>query len=396
MLAVSCTYEYNADIPSDTRIIIIDGRIVAGGNTVISLSRAMTLNGTPVTSGFNASGIIECEDGSSIKGSVSTDESSQYSLVFDTHGIDQSKKYRVLIDAGQDGAFQSDWLSIYEAPTIDKFSYEVVTDNGVRSLDFRVSAHSDVSPYFAVSYLEAWEHTALTTTRLEYFPETNQVAKASWSGHEHPYYRCWQKTDKEVIVISAAAHSEKKIEDAYLTKISQNDLKISVLYRIIVNVTSTGKDYYEYWDNLRSISAIDGDLFTPIPSIMEGNVHRQSGDNLVIGFLGAGAAATDTLYYRNQGFYRRPKYLNDRLNELLYYKDIEDAQSDQDKYYCPLKAAWPSAYAEGNVPVMEILGPEGIIPDVYAWGKKQCVDCRYLGGDYTFPEDWPDRNDPNL
>ena len=390
--AASCTYEYEADIPSDTSVVIIDGRIVAGSLSTISITQAIPLrdNTQHIVYASRVSGRLECDDGSFL-----TSEGGYAGIEFDTRAIDASRKYKVSLDSDL-GSFESDWISVYEAPVIDKLTCTESGPQGSRYLDFRVSAHSASSPYFALTYTEAWEHTSLTTTMLEYFPQTNTVEDASWIGHEHPYYRCWQESEKPITVISSAAHAESRITDAYLTMLSENDLRISVLYRIIVNVSSTGKDYYEYWDNLRTVSYVDGDLFTPIPSNMEGNIHRTSGTGTVIGFLGAGKAAIDTLYYKNRGFYRTPQSLNTMLNQLMHYQRDYENPGDLNEYYCPASDEWPDAYNKGDVPIREAMTEQGSIPGVYVWGNKACVDCRTLGGGLSFPEDWPDRNDRNL
>ena len=374
-LAVSCTYEYEADIPTDDNIVVIDGRIVTGITSSLTISKATKLDGKTSYGEISAKARIECEDGSVIEGYASSFVIEGYAtslyndlpgyssyftrdysptISFDTRNLDPSKKYRVYIDAGEDGIFESDWMSVYKAPVIDDLSYRVVDNVGVgeKALDFRVSAHSD-SPYFAVSYLEAWEHTSLTTTLLEYFPETNTVGEGSWKGLEHPQYRCWQESDTPITVISSAAHAENKIVDAYLARLSQYNIKISVLYRMIVTVASTSKEYYDYWDNLRKVSYVDGDLFTPIPSNMEGNIHRKSGKGTVIGYLGASEAAIDTLYYRNRGFYRWPREYSSRLDELMYYHRNYEEPGDLNEYYCPSRKDWPRAYETGNVPIRE-------------------------------------------
>ncbi|MDY6278090.1 MAG: DUF4249 family protein [Bacteroidales bacterium] len=412
LAAVSCTYEYDADIPSDTSFFVIDGTINTGAKSRITLSKAMRLDGTTDYTGIQATGRLECEDGTVINNSY-TGTGYPYNppfdnyyppvynlspvLEFDTVNIDPAKKYKLYIDAGEDGTFESDWLTLYDSPVIDDLHYTEETGaDGIKYLDFRVSAHSDYSPYFVVSYTEAWEHTSLTSTLLEYFPQTNTVDEASWSGREHPYYRCWQESDTPIVVISSAAHTENRITDAYINKLDMYNLKISVLYRIIVNVTSSSKDYYEYWDNLRKVSYVDGDLFTPIPSNMEGNIHRTSGKGNVIGYIGAGAAAVDTLYYKNKGFYRFPQSLSQKLHDLMYFKRDDEYPDDLHQYYCPSPGEWRQAYALGNVPIREAMGKEGFIPNTFVWGRKECVDCRLLGGNYYFPDDWPDRNDKNL
>ena len=410
-LAVSCTYEYEADIPSDTNIIVIDGRIIAGAPSTLTISKVVNLKGIGTTSEVSATARIECEDGSVIEGTstirteplipsyssyYNPNSTTYYSAItFDTDNLDPGKRYKVFVDAGAEGTFESDWLSVYKAPVIDDLTCTEITQADGKVLDFRVSAHSD-SPYFAVTYVEAWEHTSLTSTYFEYLPETNEVVEASWKYSEHPYYRCWQESDKPITVISSAAHTENKIENAYLTRIGQTDIKVSVLYRIIVNVTSTSKEYYNYWDNLRNISYVDGDLFTPIPSNMEGNIHRKTGKGTVIGYLGASEAAVDTLYYKNRGFYRWPREFYTKLNDLMYYRRNDENPGDLNEYYCPTSPEWPSAYRAGNVPIREAQGPQGSIPNMYVWGRKECVDCRYLGGGLTFPADWPDRSDQNL
>lgn len=422
-MAISCTYEYDADIPSDTSIIVIDGQILAGGTSSVSVSKATRLDGADESAPLYATGILRGEDGSEIQGTTQANGwfegtspfSSYYpgdfkggystgvSISFPSEYLQKGQKYKLFIDAGENGSFESDWLTINKAPVLDKLGY--IEHEGVMSgsyysgryVDFTVSAHSDSSPYFMVSFEEAWEYTALENSSLEYNPETNQIVEAySWP-LEHPYYRCWRSSGMLTLAISAAGHTEKTINDAIVTSISAYNEKISVLYRLTVNVGCATKEYQEFWDNLQQISYADGDLFTPIPSNMEGNIHRTSGSGVVLGFVSASEVASDHMYYTGNGFHRTSPERNTLRREFTYFTPNYDHPDDYFQYYHPDASEWHRAYMNGNVPWRNAIDANGEeIPGLYLWANKNCLDCRFFGGDITFPSDWPDRNDPNL
>ncbi|GEM_PF-1988528 len=423
VMAVSCTYEFKADIPSDTDIVIIDGQILAGSSSSISIALASRLDGKENTEsgGITASGYIESEDGSRIQGvpdnpySSWDDFSSSHSsslytpsntakLNFDTSEISQDKKYRLHIDAGDRGSFDSDWITVYPAPVIDSvscFKYDGSIAYGQysgRYVDFRVTAHSDYSPYFSITYDEAWEYTALQNCYLTYNHDTDQIVEEHW--FENPYYRCWKKGSTRTMAVSAASHSENKIVNAYLLSIDHTDDRVSVLYRLTVNVGSASKEYQEYWTNLEEISYVDGDLFTPIPSNMEGNIHRTTGTGPVLGYVGASKVATKVYWFRERSFYRMSDVRNNLLKQFTYFNpnyDDPNYPGDEAIYYCPPATDWYFAYSMGNIPLRKAINAKGeIIYGTYVWARRECTDCQYFGGTIDFPSDWPDRDDPNL
>lgn len=398
LLVGACTYDYEADLPGDTTITVIEGTLSPGAESWISVSRAATFSSDYSSLVTGVTGYLECEDGSRIEGTSDTPDimfdfiaPSNY-ILLDTRNLRTDKKYRLHLSVEGKEEFESDWLGVHSAPVIDRLSY-TTTDNGI---EFHLSAHSDDSPHFTVNVEEAWEYTSLATTRFEYIPlssgspDGGKVVYRDWN--EHPTYRCWRRGSSRTITISAATHGESRFEDAFLYSIDRSDMRISVLYRLIVGVGTISSDAREYWDNLERISHISGDLFTPIPSNMEGNIHRTRGSGQVIGFIEVSSFASDTLFYKNDGLYRQSPTYTEMLNEWMHYHYNQDFPNDDSyNYYVPEKSLWDYAWNIGNVPIREAQSNGNPIEDMYIWGRKECVDCRVFGGSTGFPADWPDR-----
>lgn len=402
VLATACTYDFEADLDGDTTITVIDGMINAGGNSTVTVYRAQSLSGDTSESVSGVTGYLECEDGSRIEGTSPSPSGweIEYSLPnyinLDTRDIQAGKKYRLHLNVGDSEQFDSDWMEIHDAPVIDGLRYKS-TETG---LQFYLSAHSNSSPYFIVNTNEAWEYTSLITTAYEYIPPTNpsderdfgKVVVGDWI--EHPTYRCWRSGGTMSFSYSAASHTEPTLKDVNILAIDRRSQKISVLYRLIVSVGTASPEYQEYWDNLERISHISGDLFTPIPSNMEGNIHRTRGKGQVMGFIGSSRMSTDTIFYKNKGFYKEIDGYQTMRDFWLHHfgVDPEHEHDDRYNYYVPKKEEWPKAWSDGNIPIREAENERGIIEGFYIWGMKECVDCRHFGGDTTFPADWPDRN----
>ena len=126
------------------------------------------------------------------------------------------------------------------------------------------------------------------------------------------------------------------------------------------------------------ISKPNGDLFTPIPSSMRGNLHKV-GDPAaqVLGFISASTATYTSYFIDNDetGFYAAPYEQQKKVQELR----TQTGMNPDD---------WTRAYRTGYWPFLPNSDINGNIIG-YTWIAQECVDCRMQGGSINRPSDWP-------
>ena len=141
-----------------------------------------------------------------------------------------------------------------------------------------------------------------------------------------------------------------------------------------------GVAIFIYWQNLDKISKPDGDLFSPIPSSMRGNIYIEGHPKKqVLGYIGFAAAKELELYIDNSetNFYKPPY---DYINYIL--SDKKESAIDRAEYM--------DLYARGYWPfdcIIMPMGLEGVVVG-YIWVNQECVDCRRQGGTTQKPANW--------
>lgn len=402
LLAASCTYPFQAEIEEMGDVLVVEGNIVIGARTNIVLSKMVPLNTSgaanplypedPTTyqkaSLQNFSVWIEGEDG------VRVDGTGENPFYFDTVDLSPDQRYRLCLSDGASGAsYESDWVDVLGAPVIDEISWHI---GG--GLSITASMHSNESPYFSISYDERWEYHAWTYSDWVYGTgeeeEDDEGEDAEPTGirpaaevatptitysSEHRFFRCWDHSDfSRSRTMSAEAYEGNQLVDYPIISFNRYDPRISVLYNLQLRACLISPESYRYWQNLDKISKPNGDLFTPIPSSMRGNIHKVGDDSAqVLGFISASTATTTSYFIDNEEthFYVAPP---EQQQNVLKMRTQSGMNPDD----------WVRLYNNGYRPFGVISNDKGDIIG-YIWIAQECVDCRLQGGSIRRPSDWP-------
>jgi hypothetical protein len=178
-----------------------------------------------------------------------------------------------------------------------------------------------------------------------------------------------------------------KLVDYVLKTFSPDDRKTSVAYRPIVSVRMISKESFAYWESLDKASTQTGDLFSPIPSLLRGNVTNESNpDAQVIGYVGVSQQVTaDRLIKANEiDFYREPREIAEELKkQSIGWGEARGVKLVQMR----------NEYNMGNRPWKFEFPDNDNGNDTepfYVWIPERCMDCRTQGGTTTKPSDWPE------
>lgn len=379
--AYSCVYPFSPDIDTTEGRLVIEGDIIIGGTSKVSLSYMAAIKEVEYTYP-DAEVWVEGDDGSEYRPSFSSSDDSRLSFTIDLSKASSAPRYRLCVrnrDNGRD--YASEWLDVLQSPQIDSVGY--VIDETENKMQLRLSAHSDSGEkYFRWTYDEDWEYHSLHRATVYYEPPEgwNKGRNGNWGEilefeeGENIYY-CWGKDHStRIMIASTAGLNEDRIINHIFERKSPSDIKISSLYSVNLHIQSISADGYRYWENMDQLSSYGGSLFSPNPSEVRGNIRCVSDTTeLVLGYINAATESSCRKYIDNLEtmFYVRP------------YPFVPDEEYKEDEWY--------NRYMSGDIPVVPVLDMFGNITG-YTWCEKRCVDCRFFGGSKEKPDYWPTGN----
>jgi hypothetical protein len=363
VLAASCVYPFNPEIDSEPeRNLVVDGSIVIGGTSTVSLSYVSDL-GSSGASLLRPTGLAWIEDSQGNQFYSGTSVVSDKILI-NTEAMKPGLQYRAVIEV--DGnRYCSDWVESDTAPDIREISF--TCDDNYVYVWADVKVPESRSGYVGFSYEECWEFHADYYPEYDINPETYVISPLMfpWA-----YYWCYKYDQSKQNVLWD--YSSLEIRDSYkflVRSFSRTDSRNHKRYSILVKAFAMSKDAYLFIKNTQEMSELGGDLFTPEPGMLEGNVHCES-DPLrrAFGYVMACEAASKREYLN--GIYLQSVYLSDAI--FVPVEPDEYAVYYNDRNYRPVK---------------KIMSEEG---NFIGWGPARCINCLEAGGTQKKPDFWED------
>jgi len=363
----SCITEYTArGLNEQENILVVEG-MISEGQFTITLSKSVRL--TNVNPGNivyvnHAHVVVQCDDGTQIQADNNDPSfettNGQYTFHIDKLNFD--RQYRLQIILKEDGIQTLEYCSEYQVPIktpeIDSIFY---TKAGYREpviIHVTTQSSDEDVLYFQWSFTEDWEiHANLM----------------SFEPFVYPYY-CWGKTESQDLLIGSAQRTvEGRLTDR-ITEIRPTDRKLRLLYRIRVKQHALSKRAYEYFSNIKKNVRETGDIFSPIPSEISGNITCITDpDRPVIGYVEVSTASRNERYldWYDNVFEYSESYLN--CEGSAYRSTIVDfIIMESGEKYVPF--AWE--YNETG-------------DFVVVYKNIRCVDCTLYNATTIRPDDWP-------
>jgi hypothetical protein len=378
LMAVSCVYPFEAETVDGSGSLVIEGDILVGEVSKVVLGLTYPVGGVPATV---AHGTVWIEDdaGREYQADKWYDYNQKIMYEIDTRDADPSRQFRLHVDnVGVKGGhdYESSWQSVTMAPEIDSLSY--LKDPERSRFNITLSMHSKQGSFFKWNYIEDWEyHVDYHATYIYHPPQTGWWGVNGYGSIEelvppdNIYYCYGHEESSEILTFSTEKQTDDRFVDLEFRKIPRDDIKISFYYRIKVFLEALDKDAYTYWENMKTNSEYNGNLFAPTPSEMVGNIRCvQDPEELVIGYISATQRAQKTLFLdaADVQFYKR--------NEPYVEPVLLESPSDWYLYYS----------REQFLPYSSVVPHD--TGQTY-WAPARCVDCRKRGGTLTKPDDWP-------
>lgn len=376
--APSCVYPFEVDAPQTQKRLVIEGNILIGALTEVNLSYMMGLN-TPDSEMKNdkpaGKAWVESEDGKRYEAKEGNGSSS---IVIDTRTAPAKGRYRLCVeDLGTSREYVTSWQEVNPPAEIDDLTY--VWDENTMTLC--LSAHSEEGSYFRWAYVEDYKFHADRPKDFIFDYAENKEVKLEES--DYSTYWCWStNSSREVDLVATTDLEDNRLVAHKFHTFSRGSMRLQTRYRMTIYLSCISADAYRYLDNLKITSDFTGDLFTPLPSDVNGNITCVEDPNeKVIGYVDVCQISTKE-FYLDENAYKL--YAPGRSQPTSFIPIVEWNKNGLNPYPLDLRDFWDKGFA----PVYE--GADGEGNSGVVWDYKRCTDCRQSGGVLESPEGWRD------
>lgn len=359
-------------IKSSSHILAVDGFINTGPFSVSSFTLTRSLNLSdlvPIQPELNAQVMIQSSNGASFP-LVDTGHNGVY--VSSTLTLDPSLLYQLSVATSDGNKYLSDLVTPKASPPIDSLTWELVNNAtlGTEVLNIYVNTHDQTgnTRYYRWDYVETWQHESAMQT---YWGLNN--------GLEYPIdpsestFDCWSTGGSTSIILASSINlTADVISHALVSSFAKNDPKMDIDYSMLIRQYPLDFNSYTYWLTIQKNSQSLGGLFDIQPSQIHGNFHSVTNPtDPAVGYISACSIQEFRLFISN--------------------KSLPGWQSNP-PYSCPVKIipSYPGNALFWNYPDTTfqlwyfVSGPP---PDLKIT-QKDCLDCRYQGGNTVKPPFW--------
>ncbi len=385
LLTASCIYPFEPETPPVDRCLVFEGNLVIGESSTMSVRLLQPLSGSIVTDtdtwNINGEARVECTDGTVINGVPRLRGSNEVAFIFNLTNASAKEAYRVwFTDDKTKKVYRSNWMKVEKAPLIERIDF-VPDDKNVK-VRLTLTGPTDDTRYFCWTYTEDWEiHSDFLPLYLyRYGVDPYNIRGQAYEEIQGEYdkYYCWNSSSsKEIFVADTRDLNSRTLPARQIAAFGRTTPRCQELYCISVTAYGISADRYAYIHHMNEVSNIQGDLFSPNPSAMRGNLRcEQDSTELVLGYVGV-CQTTMT-----RAFFEGARYYTGRVdNSVRFFPNLSEpleAESNEKGY--------DYFYMLGNRPLYLVADENG--DEKMQWAPRRCVDCT-VKGTKNKPSYWP-------
>lgn len=361
LLAASCIYPFNPDINTETgRDLVVDGKIVLGGTSTVSLSYIADLNRTKESS-IRPKGKAWIEDSAGNK-YESDNNALTDKISINTTALPKGLQYRTVVSL--DGEiYSSEWLDAEAPPVINRIFFE--PDQNYVHVSVNVSVPESRSGYMGFSFEECWEFHSDFIPEFVVNTQTWSYAPlmATWK-----FYWCYMyDSSRQTSLVDYTLMENVDNINVRIHSFPRTDNRNHRRYSILVNTFALSDYSFRYIKQAQDMSELGGDLFSPDPGMLQGNFHCETSPEKKVYGLSRACEVSS-----------KREYLDG-----IYLIDVAPSEGSLVEVE---KEAMPKYYFDLSYrPVKTVSQGEN---SFVGWGPIRCIDCTAAGGTQETPEFW--------
>jgi len=371
LIWVSCIVPYEPEeLVNLDDIIVVEGNISLTGPFSIRITRSAPISTyqygqRTIKIERNARVFVRDSKGQTYKADTVT---AYGEYLFDFSGLRPSleEEYQLVIESQDGQTYETDFRKSRHSSDME---LDYIIDTLEQKIRIFVSSHDDagMSKYYYWNYTETWDYVSQMPAYC-YF----DVSKVKETIASRPWmYRCWNsRGSSEILLVETSSLVQDRIIDLEIHSIDFRDIRITQHYSIEVVQTVLDNDAYLYMENMRKNSYDIGDIFSPQPNDIRGNISCVTDPSVrAIGFVSVCNSVRKRLFISCIGL---PGYVREPM---------------------PPDTVVP---LNSTVGFMIALIQQGFSPHtidplagVSYWNLTRCIDCRSKGGKPEVPSFWP-------
>ena len=355
--------------------LVIQGRILAGENSAIYISRTQPFGDKGNANLSIGSAEVRIIGQNGYESELAEYDQQQRQYTINTATLPKDDRYAVKVTL-EGETYQSDFQELKVTPPIDEITYK----ESEEGISIHVSTHDEKSKKSAYmwSYEEDWEFHAdidFSHPSSGRFLYSESIYPLS-DGGKNPYLYCWgHQKSSNIHIYSTENLKENVVKEHELFRIPIDDIRISYIYSILVKQWALNDEAYDYFRTLKLYTEETNGLFAPLPSEISGNIQCTSNPEIKVkGYVIAATVVEKRIFVYENDFQK----INSAYSNCLRYTTTN---------YLNWQQAWMGSMEQGSAVIYttsDVLDQSSILY------YKECFDCRTVkGATKKRPDFWP-------
>jgi hypothetical protein len=269
-------------------VLVVEGYLdTEGKGSELKISRTTDLD-SPHAVVPESNAIVYVESSAGVKYYLEEVRAGVYLL---EQPLSSNQTYQLEIELQNGERYQSDRIVPLDTPEIldagfvrdeDGVEVYVTTQGNENADDFLWTFQEDwiFRPYTFVPYIYDQD---LRVVRLRTDPE--QI------------YTCYKAEPNHGILLETSSRfQEQVVFRQTITEIPTGDERIQARYSILINQMAIPSDAVRFWETLKKNTEDIGSIFSPLPSLISGNIHSNGGNRPSVGQVNIGKVQQRRIY----------------------------------------------------------------------------------------------------
>jgi len=351
-------------------VLVVEGYLDSNGlKSVLSISRTAPISGTVS---------IIPEPGALV--SLISDSGQLFKLTEQKDGkylfqqnIPENQSYRLEILLRNGEKYFSDPITPIITPEILDAGF-IRDEQGVEV--FLNTKGNESADDFLWTFEETWIFRPVIRTPYIYRNNTKVVELRK---EEEKIDLCYKsETNPDLLLETSSRFEDQVVFRQTITEIPQGDERLMERYSILISQKAIDQQAVEFWETLKRNTDDIGSIFSPLPSVISGNLHLEGDeDQPVVGYVSLGVIKQTRIYINQKDVI--PWGFND--------PEFDDCSISQEPVYIGSPQYFSDFGTGGILPARELM--EGTTIVAYYTSTKRCSDCT-LYASRAKPDFWED------
>lgn len=289
LMLFSCREPYDPQILSENLgVLVVEGYLDTEGNpSELKISRTVPLSSDTVANPESGAQVfLNSEAGVSWR----LPEVSPGIYLFEAD-IPETEVYRLEIELANGDRYESNELLPILTPEILEAGF-VRDENGVEV--FVNTQGNEQVDDFLWTFQETWIFRPYTQVGFIFDTLTNAVRNRK---QEEQIYNCFRSEPNPGILLETSSRFQDQVVfRKTITEIPEGNERLQARYSILISQMAIPSDAVNFWETLKRNTEDIGSIFSPLPSLISGNMVSLDKDSPVVGQVNLGVVRRMRIY----------------------------------------------------------------------------------------------------